>query len=188
MSPLPAMRVLSKLAAIWASLRAMFQMRASSSAPLKKPDARAGGRQRRAQGGVLEAGRVGLEGAREDERAIEHAVEVELPGAGSGVVGDRGVMPDVAGHDGHAADRVVGSGGLLVVGHQDAARGIDAQEVVGIDRVRRPSPSPAALVTSGRARAMPPVPVVTPTPAPSRRNQVSSVKLVTFSDGAAGRR
>ena len=46
------------------------------------------------------------------------------------------------------------------------------------------SASAPPLVTSGMALAMPPVPVVTPTPAPSRRNQVSSVKLVTPSAAA----
>ena len=47
------------------------------------------------------------------------------------------------------------------------------------------SASAPPLVTSGMAVAMPPVPVVTPRPAPVRLNQVSSVKLVTPSDGAA---
>ena len=36
------------------------------------------------------------------------------------------------------------------------------------------------LVTSGIALAMPPVPVLMPTPAPSRRNQVSTVKVVAL--------
>ena len=48
------------------------------------------------------------------------------------------MVPDVAGHDGDAADRVVEpGGGVLEVGHQHAARGIDAQEAVGVDVERR---------------------------------------------------
>ena len=48
-------------------------------------------------------------------------------------VGRRDVVPDVAAHDRGAGDRVVGPvGAVLEVGHQLAARGVDAEEPVHV--------------------------------------------------------
>ena len=90
-----------------------------------------------AERGVLGAGRLGLEGAREDEGLVQDAVKVEVPCARGGAVTDRRVVPHVAGDDGVAGHRMVRAGGLLEVGHELARCGVDAQEVVRVDLVGR---------------------------------------------------
>ena len=188
MRPVPATSVWSRSARICAPLRATFQMRASSSAPWKKPPVLA-----TAPVEVSEVPSAAcwmladlrLERAAQGERAVEGAVEVEAPGARRRVVGRGGVVPDVAGHGRRAADRVVARRAVLLeVGDEHAGGGVDAEEVVHVDVGAASRLSAPPLVISGIALVMPPVPVVTPTPGPVRRNQVSSVNVVTPSAGA----
>ena len=64
---------------------------------------------------------------------------------------------------------------LLEVGHELAAAGVDAEEVVDVGGRRLAFGRP--FVISGIALAIPPVPVLVPTPAPVRLNHSSTVNV-----------
>ena len=90
-------------------------------------------------------------------------------------------MPHVVGDGGCAADRNILTGSRvgrvvdgLEVGRDHVARGIDAQDPVGVD-IRSPQACAAPWVRSGTKFVIPPVPVVLATPVPVRLNQVSIV-------------
>ena len=73
---------------------------------------------RRAERGVLDAGRLGREVAAQGERAVEVAVEVQAPGIGGRVVDGRGVVPGCA--DGMAVTPLTGWLPPLIVSSKSA--------------------------------------------------------------------
>ena len=115
----------------------LFQTRASSRTPLKKPSDRASESRSRSPSAacwMLSERAGGAAGDR--ERGVQVAVQVESPGTAA--VSGRGVVPDVAGDDCVPDDRVVLSersrpaGPFLEVGDEPVRRGLDAEEVVHV--------------------------------------------------------
>ncbi len=144
----------------------------------------AAARERAADGRALMLVDLGVEAARQRQRAVEDAVEVQAPGVVGRVVVIAAAVPDVAGHRRDADTGVVRAvGGVLEVGDQHAAGRVDPEEVVHV-QVGWVSASARPFVISGIALAMP-VPVLVPALVPVRLNYSSSVKLWAFSVGAA---